>query len=105
MKKALIVGVAAAGVLFTVPALADSTDMDCENGMRMIMRNQQDPAEIGRSPMNFCAEDFDQDNDGRLDADEWTTVTDAWRAEFDADDDDYITMQEFRDRLDSERTQ
>ncbi len=93
MRKALILGVAACGLLFAMPVSAE----ECSNAVQLINRNQQSPAPTAANtanPMVLCPADMDTDKNGVVSAEEWTAATSGWFTSLDEDKSGDVSVDE-----------
>jgi len=103
MRKAILLGATACGMLFAGPAL--SADMACEWPLEMTLVDEEGFPASTSQPMQLCAEDFDENGDDMLDANEWSTAMGSWHGQFDADQDTNVTIEEIVDRLEPARVE
>ncbi len=92
MRKALILGLAACGMLFSTAAVAQLDN--CKNSAELILRQQQNPRPAGTNPLVVCLDDADANKDGRIDQVEWNTVTGGLFETMDEDGDAAVTTEE-----------
>ncbi len=93
MRKALILGVAACGLLFAGPAVAE----DCKDAVQLIKRTQQNPGPTSANtanPMVLCPAEADLNKDGRVSRAEWIEATLNWHSGLDEDNDGHLSTEE-----------
>ncbi len=93
MRKALILGVAAFGILIAGPAVAE----ECSNAVQLINRNQQNPGATAANtanPMVLCPADADTDGDGKISRLEWQNAVLGWHSALDEDGDESLSVEE-----------
>lgn len=96
MRKALILGVAAAGFVFAGfagPAAAE----ECKDAVQLIKRTQQNPGATAANtanPMVLCPSNADADGDGRISRQEWQDAVLGWHSGLDEDGDGHLSTEE-----------
>ncbi len=93
MRKALILGIAACGLLYVTPASAE----ECKQTVQLINRTQQNPGPSAANmanPMVLCPREFDKDGDGRLSRGEFMDMMLTVHTGLDEDEDDHVSVDE-----------
>ncbi|GAB5467163.1 MAG: hypothetical protein Kilf2KO_01930 [Rhodospirillales bacterium] len=93
MRKALILGVAACGMLFVTPAVAE----ECKDAVQLINRNQANPGPSAANmanPMLLCPSEADKNADGLISRIEWQEAVMDWHTELDEDKDGHLSTDE-----------
>ncbi len=93
MRKALILGAAACGLLFAMPAAAQ----ECSDAVQLIKRTQQNPGATAAdtaNPMVLCPGDADTNKDGRISRQEWMDAVLNWHTGLDEDQDGELSVEE-----------